>query len=227
MNFLCSCCKQRITKNQTRIPTLIESAGIHDIGYRLEWMECEKEDLFLPVNERKWGYSDQIPVIGEKRILKITKPFDEEVGDLFTALFEPWNLFDRDWDLVGPEEIDKACAVLCRFDEVLWSDDFSAFIVVKVMNTVRLDLLHTLIPAEVTDYRFYEEFGRYEEVWTEYEDARWLCREWSGGGGDIGEEQWIYTDDRGIRHEVLTGWYDFHEDFYSFRNVVNNEIRLC
>ena len=116
VNFLCSCCKRRITNdNQKR--HLIEGAGIHNIGYHLAWMECAKEELSLPVNKRQWLHTDQIPLVGEKRILKVTAPFDEEIGDTFTTIFEPWQMFLNGWDCAeSPGDIGKACAVLCRFE---------------------------------------------------------------------------------------------------------------
>ena len=53
VNFLCSCCKSRVT-NDNHKRHLIESAGIHNIGYHLAWMECSKEELSLPVDKRQW-----------------------------------------------------------------------------------------------------------------------------------------------------------------------------
>ena len=97
MNFLCSCCKSRITNdNQKR--HLIEGAGIHNIGYHLAWKESKKEELSLPLNKRQWLHTNQVPVVGEKRILKVTAPFDEEIGDTFTTIFEPWQMFLNGWD---------------------------------------------------------------------------------------------------------------------------------
>ena len=222
MNFLCSCCKFRVAKaDRKRKPEMIEGAGIHDIGYHLAWMECKQEELSLPVQDRQWLHTNQIPMIGENRILKVTAPFDEELGDTFTTIFEPWQMFLNGWEYAdSPDDIGKACAVLCRFDEILWSDDFSAIISVRVLNTVPLDLLYTVIPVTVTDYRFFEKFGEDEEVWTEYEDEHRLYRYWSAQG-DVSQMQLIYTDDQGIRHEVLTSWYAMHDDFYYFGNAVN------
>lgn len=40
-------------------------------------MECAKEELCLPPDKRKWVHTDQVPIIGEKRILKVTVPFDD------------------------------------------------------------------------------------------------------------------------------------------------------
>ena|GEM_PF-931325 len=159
MNFLCSCCKSRIT-NDDRNRHLIEGAGIHNIGYDLAWMECAKEELSLPPDKRKWVHTDEVPVVGERRILKVTAPFDEQPGNTFTTVFEPWQMYLNGWDSAeSPVDINKACAVLCRFDEVLCLDDFSAIISVTVLKTIPLDLLYKVIPETVTDDRFFEEFG--------------------------------------------------------------------
>lgn len=118
MNFLCSCCKSRIT-NDKQIRYLIEGAGIHKIGYHLAWMEFAKEELCLPPDKREWVHTDQVPIVGERRILKVTAPFAEEIGDTFTTAFESWQMFLNGWDSAeSPEDICKACAVLCRFEEV-------------------------------------------------------------------------------------------------------------
>ena len=225
MNFLCRCCKSRITKGN-RTPQMIESAGIHDVGYRVEWMEePEGNAQSVPVHERQWIYSNQQPVIGEDRILKVEKPFDENIGDEFTTIFEPFEMFMNGWDCAeSPEDIDKVCAVRCRFDEVLRADDFSAFITVRVLNVVPLHRLYEVIPETVTDYPFFEDFGICEKVWTEYEDEHRLYREWNAQG-DVGQEQLICTDDNGIRHEVLTSEWDMHDDFYYFHNLVNKKSK--
>ena len=187
-------------------------------------MECAKEELSLPLNKRQWLHTNQVPVVGEKRILKVTAPFDEEIGDTFTTIFEPWQMFLNGWESAeSPDDIGKACAVLCRFEEVLCADYFSAIIYATVLKTIPLDQLYKVIPETVTDERFYEEFGDGKEVWTEYEDKHRLYRTWNAQG-DVSQMQLIYTDDRGIRHEVLTSWYAMHEDFYYFGNAVNKSL---
>ncbi len=223
MNFLCSCCKRRITSDKQK-RHLIEGAGIHNIGYRLAWMECAKEELCLPPDKRKWVHTDQVPMIGERRILKVTAPFDEDIGDTFTTVFEPWQMFLNGWDSAeSPEDIGKACAVLCRFDEVLCADDHSAVISVTVMNTIPLDQLYKVIPETVTEDRFFEGFGGGQEVRTEYEDEHLLYRTWTAQG-DVSQIQLIYTDEKGKRHEVLTSWSAMHDDFYYFGNIINKSF---
>ncbi|MCR5806065.1 MAG: hypothetical protein K6G68_03395 [Oscillospiraceae bacterium] len=222
MNFLCSCCGHRVAKEDRKERAkFISSAGIHDIGYEPGWMECEPEEMMLPVNERKWFHTDEVPVKGTKRILKVTEPFDENIGDVFTALFQPWQMALNGWDCAGSnDDIARACAVLCRFDEVLWSDDYSAFINVKILNTVPLDELYRVIPENVTGKKFYEEFGIHQSAYTEYEDEHRLYRVWSSQG-DVGQIQLIYTDDHGVRHEVMSNWWSMHCNFYYFHNNVN------
>lgn len=233
MNFLCPRCRKRITKKEYPQPRLIEGLGIHDIGYRMEWVDkLDKEKLTLPVYERQWWTcSDQMPVPGEKRILKVEEPFDESIGDEFTTLFEPWNLFYNGWGCAeNPEELRKTCAVLCRFDEVLRFDDLSAFIFVKVLKVVPLSQFHEVIPETVTEFRFFEEFckeygdDQAKHVNTEYEDEHWIYRDWSDPGGVIYRMQLIYIDDQGIRHEVLTGGDEtchHNDNLYCFGNAVN------
>ncbi len=221
MNFLCICCKQRVAKDEkSRKPQLIEGAGIHDIGYILEWVEFKDEESALPINERQWLYTNQQPVIGDKRILRVKEPFDEEIGELFTTVFEPWQMYLNGWEYAeSPEDISKACAVCCRFDEVLWADDFSAFIVVEIMNVIPLDKLYQVIPEHVTDQNFKDEFSKHDDVWVEYEDEHRLYRSWNEQG-DIGQVQLIITDEGGICHEVMTSWYGIHDNLYYFGNAV-------
>ena len=233
MNFLCPRCKKRVTKEEYLRRKLIKGSGIHDTGYRMEWVDqLDQEKLTLPVYERKWWTcSSQQPVAGERRILRVTEPFDENIGDEFTACFEPWNLLSNGWECAeSPEEISKTCARRCRFAQVLRSDDFSAFIIVKVLKVVPLYRLYEVIPESVTEYRFFEEFGKEygddqaKYVNTEYEDRHWLYRDWSDPGGYLYRMQLIYTDDQGIHHEVVTSWSDMchhNDNLYFFGNMVN------
>ncbi|MBR3327556.1 MAG: hypothetical protein IKG22_09585 [Atopobiaceae bacterium] len=234
MNFLCPHCKKRITKEEYSPPKLIEDAGIHDIGFRTEWVEeLDVTQLTLPAHKRKrqwWVCSDQRPVTGERRTLRVEMPFDANVGDEFTTLFEPADMYYNGWEFANPEEASRACAVRCCFDGILWSDDFSAFIIVKVLKVVPLERLYAKIPKTVTDYRFFEEFcceygpDSAKYISTEYEDDHWLYRDWADSGGYMYHMQLIYSDDQGIRHEVLTCWSagcHANENLYHFGNMVN------
>ena len=219
MNFLCKCCKSRVTESKR--PEYIESAAIHQRAYHMEWAVFDEEENSKPINEREWSDRNIAPRVGDKRILRVKIPFDEEIGAVFTNVYEPWQMFLNGWDsATSPDDISKASAVLCRFEEVLWSDEFSAFISVEILSVMPLCQLYKYIPQIVTNNRFFEEFGSHEEVWTDYKDEHLLYRSWSAQG-DVGETQLIYTDDNGKRHEVMTSWFGMHDDFYYFGNRVN------
>ena len=219
MNFKCRGCKEFVRKNSS--PLLIPAANIHWTAYHSGWMECSEKDLQKPPAEREWVHTNLVPEVGQTRILQVWQPFDEEPGDLFTQIFEPWQMYLNGWDAAeSPEDIGKACAVLCRFADILHQDEFEGLITVEVLNVVPLDDLYKLVPENVTYVRFFENFGQHEELWVEYKDERRLLRTWTAQG-DVSELQLIYTDDNGRRHEVLTGWNSFHEDYYYICNNVN------
>ena len=222
MQFLCNCCQRRVT-NESGCRQMIGSAGIHDTAYHMEWALFDAEEMQKPIQERKWSERNEQPVTGAKRILRVKVPFDEEPGGVFTNLYEPWQMFYNGWESAeSPADIFKACAVLCRFDAVLWADDYSAFILVEVLKAVPLVSLHQVIPETVTEVRFFEDFGFSDEIWTEYEDEHLLYRTWTAQG-DAGSAQLIYTDDRGRRHEVLEGIFGSHDDIYHIGNWINSD----
>ena len=111
--------------------------------------------------------------------------------------------------------------MLCRFCDVLWADDFTAFITVEVLNVLPVSRFPEVFPETVTDRRFFEDFG-FGDVSTEYEDAHLLYRTWSAQG-DCGDAQLIYTDDTGRRHVIMNGYFGTHCDEYTFGNDVNQE----
>lgn len=218
MNFVCTCCKQRVEKKNH--PKWIIGAGIHDIAYHMPWVEFNENEMDLPIDKRKWFISDVPPEVGNKRILRVQIPFDEESGGIFTNIFETAQMYLNGWEFADhPEDIYKASAVLCRLDEVIWSDDFSAFINVEILNVVPFSQLYKVIPETVTDYKI-DDFGKDEEIQTEYEDEHLLYRYWSAQG-DVGQVQLVYTEDNGKRHEVMNSWQSWHEDFYYLVNIVD------
>lgn len=121
MDFICRCCKKRITRTDPH--RLIEKADLHEDAYHFEWALFDEEEMSKPINERVWSERNIQPLVGDKRILRVKAPFDEKPGDTFTNFYEPWQMFYNGWDNAEkPEDIYKACGVLCRFDEVLWAE---------------------------------------------------------------------------------------------------------
>lgn len=97
MNFLCRCCKKRIVR-ETEKPQLNKIAGEHQTAYHMEWAVFDGEEMSRPIEERKWSERNIQPKAGDKRILRVKSPFDEEPGDVFTTLYEPWQMFYNGWD---------------------------------------------------------------------------------------------------------------------------------
>ena len=218
MNFICRCCKSRVAK--TKPAEFLSDVGLHTTAYHFEWVNFNEEDKDKPIAERRRENFDETPEEGKNYIMMVEKPFDEELGGIFTSVFEPSMMLINGWDCADrPEDIYKAAAVLCQFMEVLWADDFSAYIKVKVRNVVLLSELYKVLPEteSETPVEFYDDD---EEVWTEYEDEHWLNRNWDGQG-DVGGQQYLYTDENGRSHEVMTSWFDFHDDSYYLGNRVN------
>ena len=141
MNFLCRCCKQRIVKKER--PVFIGSAGLHETAYHMEWIRFTEDDTELSAAERKWEFINDTPKVGETHVLRIERPFDEEIGGQFTNIFEPWQMSVDGWEYAdSPEDIYKAAAVLCRFVDVIWADDYSGYIHVEIVNVVLLSDLY-------------------------------------------------------------------------------------
>lgn len=63
-----------------------------------------------------------------------------------------------------------------------------------------------------------KKFGYGDETEVYYQDEHLLCRSWAGQ--DMAEMQVIYTDDRGVPHEILNSWEDFHSGSYLLSNYV-------
>ncbi len=218
LNFLCRCCKRRIVKDKR--PIFIESAGLHEKAYQMEWMRIRAKAEDYPGFGDDWEYVNETPKVGEIYELYVEKPFDEEIGGTFTNLFEPREMAVNGWGYAEkPEDIYKAAAVLCRFVDVIQADEYSGYIHVEVLNVVPLSELYKVIPEQQSDIPV-EVFDDIEDVWTEYEDEHWLCRDWNGQG-DVGAGQWLYTDEKGISHEVMTNWWDFDDNTYTLSNIVS------
>ena len=54
MNFLCTCCKKRITKEQ-KIPEFLAGTIMYSKAYHMEWAVFDAEEMSRPIQERKWS----------------------------------------------------------------------------------------------------------------------------------------------------------------------------
>ena len=206
-----------------RRPRFLESAGIHDIAYRAGWIDSREAECTLPLSEKDCWYLDAPPKVGETHTVRVTAPFDAELGGTCTLLFEPSMIYLYGCEQETPaEEFERISVALCRFSEFLQADGDSALIRVEVLHVLPIDQLYRAIPEALTDYPFLEAFGKGsgQRIFTTYRDRHWLCRLWRAEG-DLGQHQWIYTDEGGKMHEIVFGDWCFQETRYHLGNRVN------
>lgn len=213
MNFRCRVCKESVHMKK--------EVGRHFSGWAYDCAEWSDFDENVPaLSEKHWVRSEKTPVVGETRSAFVTDPFDEETGNEFFLLYEPALLHFNGWD-DNPDDIDKCAIVRCRFEKVLLSDEYSAWISVKVTEVI---FMHELYRA-FTEVRTHQPIDAFEGIRGHelyFQNDRWLITGWSGQD-DAGETRWIYTDDSGEKHLVMTLNYTFHKSVLNIGNIVNSD----
>lgn len=186
-----------------------------------EWSDF-KENV-PELSEQHWIRSERTPVMDEKRTILVYKPFDEKVGNEFWVLYEPALLFFNGWDDYPKEEISQCAIVRCRFENVLISDEYSAWIVVSVQKVVFLHELYKYYEEVMTDSPIDEFEGiKKSEYITHFQNDTWFVTGWTAQG-DCGETKWIYTDEYGVRHLVMQMWYGVDESILYIGNIVESK----
>ena len=107
----------------------------------------------------------------------------------------------------------------CRFDEIIASDEYNAWIKVEVLDVV-------MFPQLVKVYSEYKTSETLEDFWTmctcvdtDAADGAWELISWNAQG-DIYEGKVIYTDADGVRHIVWLNIEDFFTHISYFGNIV-------
>ena len=169
-------------------------------------------DLVEPYWERHWEYSKRTPAVGENRTVWVELPFNEKLGNEFWLLYTG-RYIQRPYD-----NMSKWAVARCRFERILVSTQYCAWITVYVQRVIPLSKL-----CEV--YHETKLYTRLEKLDSPianqsrfYRYGRWYIKAFSGDG-DLGETYWIYTDDNGKQHLVMKSWWDFHDDVLHFGNV--------
>lgn len=216
LRFKCNACKKYVEMNKKTANSFTDWAYYNCI----EWSDFT--DDVPDLSEQHWIRSDLTPIVNEMRIVRVHKPFDEKIGNEFFALYEPALLFFNGWDDSPKEEIRKCAVVKCRFEKILVSGEYSAWISVSVKKVMLLHELYSYYENTVTDTPIDEFKGISESNYNIiFQNDEWLVTSWDAQG-DCGETKWIYTDECGVRHLVMQQWFDFHEDIIYFGNVTNN-----
>ncbi len=216
LRFRCQVCGEIIEMKKDVKPPF------SDWGYDtcVEWSDFRSEVPAL--SESRWERSSSTPIVGGKRRIFVKKPFDERVGDAFWVKFEPALLFFDGWDDVPEEEIRKCAMVRCRFEKILVSDAYCAWIEVSILQVIPLHELFRHFDAQSVTKPLdcFEGLQRAPE--THFRNDRWHVVGWSAQG-DCGETRWIYTDETGTEHLVLALSFGFDEEVLYMGNLVLGE----
>ena len=58
MNFLCKCCKSRVTESKR--PEYIESAAIHQRAYHMEWAVFDEKENSKPMHDDFYYFGNRV-----------------------------------------------------------------------------------------------------------------------------------------------------------------------
>lgn len=207
MVFRCTCCNELVCEK----PQLLN--GFSELVYDgFEWLETGESVPTL--DEKIWTRSESVPKVGEKRFLKVSAPFNQDIGDSFNMLFSPALSALNGWEDY-PEELFDSAVVVCKFEGIVQSDEYRAWIEVSVEGVIPIEDLHKHYPlVEMTDT-----VGYGFDLTLDFRHERWEFYSYSAQG-DFGEWQLVYVDDNGLRHIVLIGEYSMHKDFVCCGNVI-------
>lgn len=209
MVFRCTCCEEFVCEK----PQLI--SGFCELAYdEFEWLEVGEG--VPPLDENIWTRSDKIPEVGEKRYLKISAPFNQNIGERFNVLFSPSLSALNGWEEY-PEEIFNSAVVVCTFEKIVQADEYRAWIEIVIECVIPFEELYKHYPCveKTTD-----EIGYGFELELDFRYKCWEYYSYSAQG-DFGEWRLVYMDNDGVRHTVLIGEYSMHKDFVCCGNVIN------
>lgn len=212
--FNCSCCKRSI-RMEKKIKEHFSDWAYY---YGVEWSDFH-EDIPESLGE-DWNRSETTPIVKEERILYVSKPFDESIGNEFWTLFEPAMCYFNGWDEVDDSEIEKCAIVRCKLTKILERNEYEAWVVVNVQDVVLVSELYKHFEPCVTDANINTFKGIPENICeTIYENNNWLVTCWDAQG-DCGEYKWIYIDENGTRHLVMQSWFDFDNSVVYIGNII-------
>ncbi len=187
---------------------------------KVEWSDFK--DSVPPLSEEHWSRSETLPRLGETRIIKVGVTFDESTGSEFYADYRTENAFFNGHET--EEEFENSAIVKCRFDEVIISDEYSAWIKVTVTQVLRYDKIAELFPPHYI-YDAFEDYSGLGGEGTEDIGKKWRIITWSAQG-DLGDTLYIFKDSGNVRHLVVRLNWCMAEEIIYFGNVVENIDRV-
>ena len=188
---------------------------------KVEWSDFR--DSVPPLSEEYWAHSETLPCIGETRIIKVGVTFDESMGSEFYANYCTEHAFFNGHET--EEEFENSAIVKCRFDEIILSDEYSAWIKVTVTQVLRYDKIAELSPPHYINEAFEDYSGLALECrYIQDIGEKWRIITWSTPG-DVGDVIYLFTDSNNVRHLIIhENWCTSTEIIY-FGNVIENKDR--
>lgn len=179
----------------------------------VEWPEFRENVPELSAEHR-------VPEVGRQYTLRVSKPFDESVGNEFLTLYESAAVCAGGWYGITAKDLEECAVVRCRFTEILERSEYEARIVVRVEEVVPLDELSRRYETHITE----RDLDVFEGIPGDMCELLCECGRWSAicwdAQGDCGEERWFYTDENGIRRLVMQSWFDFDQSIMFLGNIV-------
>lgn len=182
----------------------------------MEWSDFKREEV-PPSDALHWAHSVNIPKVGEIRSVLVGYPFAQKIGSEFYMVYQPALVFNNGYQ--STEDINSTAIVKCRFEDIITSSEYNAWITVEILNVY---LLHELTKAffaypideELESYAGFRECDTVDLI-----DDRWECKCWTEQG-EVGEYKIIYTDESGVRHLVyMTRHFGTSKETY-FGNII-------
>lgn len=209
MVFKCRCCSRIVDEK----PSLAE--GFSELAYDdMEWLEVGQP--VPPLEEQIWPRADKMPEVGERRLINVDPPFNQEVGDRFNVLYLPALSSVNGWEEY-PEELSGSAVVSCVYEKTVGADEFCAWIEVTVESVIPFPELYKHYPLRKVSSLLEGGLG-------EHLTLACRCDSWEyytySAQGDWGEWRLIFVDDEKVRHLVLCcEWYT-HGGFVQCGNAV-------
>ncbi|RDH41868.1 hypothetical protein B9G39_25950 [Zooshikella ganghwensis] len=184
----------------------------------IEWSNNTSE---IPdVNESGWWVrSDSIPDRRDTRVIYVSHPFNEEVGESFWTLFLPANASINGWGDF-PDEIEKSAFIKAKINKVLEYRDHYAWLEVEVEDKLLInDLKNKFTPVNEV-HTIFDNIYDFDDYHL-YEYDRWLYY-YGTDQGDL--SNWMLIEKNGkYTHLIALGESGLHYSTAYFGNILLSE----
>ena len=218
VSFRCGCCQSKV---EMKTDTPPEFAGWAYSCERIEWLA---QGAPLPrLDEMHFERLGDTPKISEKHRLRICMAFRQALGSEFYMQYLAPELY-----LSGEAsgESYRRCAIVkCRLDRVICATQYSAWVDITVLDVIGYGDMHKRFEPKTADCTL-EKMCDYPlehaENYIDYDDEGWKEFSWTMQG-DVGAGGVICTDEKGVRHLIISQYYDFHNEITYFGNIVSRQ----